>query len=76
MGRIFEYAYLAGSIGLAILLATGYKEYSTGGVITICIAAGICAFMFSFRRKQRKLQEMRDRESAPEEDNHPEPHDN
>ncbi len=59
---IFEYLYLIAAGVLAAFLASRFRELETAGVVLLCVAIGICAFMYSFRRKQRRAAEARERD--------------
>ena len=58
MIRYDEYLYLAVAIGLAAFIAVSYEEMPSTAVIGMSVAAGVSAFMYSFRRQQRlKLEQ-------------------
>jgi Flp pilus assembly protein TadB len=61
---VFEYMYLIAAAVLAAFLASKFKELETAGIVLLCVAIGICAFMYSFRRKQRKAAEQRERDQS------------
>jgi hypothetical protein len=57
MMRYLEYAYLLGGVGIAIFMALNFKDLELGSRITLSFAAMLCAFMYSFRKKQREMME-------------------
>jgi uncharacterized membrane protein len=66
--RYLEYIYLAGAIAIAAYLGTSYQDLPTLTFIGLCIAAGLMAFMYSFRRSQRLLFEKLEREQPDDEE--------
>lgn len=65
MMRYLEYVYLLAAVGIAVFMAISFKDLPTTSRITLSFGAMICAFMYSFRRKQRQMLEEMDRR-APE----------
>lgn len=67
--RYLEYIYLAWAVVIAAYIASSYKHLSVLAMVGLCIAAGLMAFMYSFRRSQRLLIEKMAREQPyPEEE--------
>jgi flagellar biosynthesis/type III secretory pathway M-ring protein FliF/YscJ len=67
--RYLEYIYLAWAVVIAAYIASSYKHLSALAMVGLCIAAGLMAFMYSFRRSQRLLIEKMAREQPyPEEE--------
>lgn len=84
MTRILEYLYLVVAMGVAAYLAANFKSLPLTNKIFLALVVVLCAFMFSFRRKQRQVLEEMDakrsqqpQEDAPQStDDTPSPHDN
>jgi hypothetical protein len=78
MMRLLEYLYLVGAIVAAGYLALQFKELPTANKAFLGFVVLLCAFMFSFRRKQRQMLEDMDARNAEKraqeqpEDNDPE----
>lgn len=71
MIRYLEYLYLCGTIAIGIFMALNFKEMPLGNKIVLSLGAMLCAFMYSFRRKQRQMMEDIDRresDAQPEEE--------
>jgi uncharacterized membrane protein len=66
MMRYLEYAYLLGTVAIAIFMAMNFKDLPTSSKVVLSLGAMLCAFMYSFRRKQRQMMEEMDRRSAEE----------
>lgn len=66
--RYLEYIYLIGAVFIGAMIATNYKNLSTFAFIGLCIATGLMAFMYSFRRSQRLLMEKMEQEEQEEEE--------
>lgn len=62
--RYLEYAYLLGTVAIAIFLAVHFKDLPTTSKVVLSLGAMLCAFMYSFRRKQRQMMEEMDRREA------------
>lgn len=74
--RYLEYIYLAWAVVIAAYIASSYKHLSVLAMVGLCIAAGLMAFMYSFRRSQRLLIEKMAREQPdPEEEDEDEEED-
>lgn len=57
MIRLVEYLYLAAAIGGSIYLSLNFKDLPTANKVFLAFMILLCAFMFSFRRKQRQNME-------------------
>jgi K+ transporter len=66
--RYLEYIYLIGAVFIGAMIATNYKNLSTFAFIGLCIATGLMAFMYSFRRSQRLLMEKMEQEEEDEDE--------
>ena len=62
MIRYIEYLYLAFAVLLTGWLAFNFAELPTRNKIVFGLAIGLCAFMYSFRRKQRQVLDEAERE--------------
>ena len=60
--RYIEYLYLVFAIGLTGFMAVNFSELPTGNKLLFGLAIALCAFMFSFRRKQRQIMDQHERE--------------
>lgn len=66
--RYLEYIYLIGAVFIGAMIATNYKNLSTFAFIGLCVATGLMAFMYSFRRSQRLLMEKMEQEEEDEDE--------
>jgi len=57
--KYIEYVYLTLACMSLIFMVTEFERLSQQTVILMCISMGVFAFMFSFRRNQRKVMEKR-----------------
>jgi hypothetical protein len=73
MMRYLEYAYLLAAIAIAVFMAVTFKELPTSNKVMLALGGMLCAFMFSFRRKQRIMLEEYDREQAEGDTEEPNP---
>jgi hypothetical protein len=64
MLRYIEYLYLVGAIVAAGYLAMQFKELPVANKAFLAFVVLLCAFMFSFRRKQRQVLEEMDARNA------------
>ena len=62
MMRYLEYVYLLCGLGLAIYLGMNLSNMEIGAKIGFSVAAMLCSFMYTFRRKQRQMMEKMDEE--------------
>ena len=67
MMRYVEYAYLVAMAGIAGFMVMEFKDLEIGGKVMMSFAVMLCAFMYTFRRKQRLMLEEMDREHGDEE---------
>jgi K+ transporter len=66
MMRYLEYAYLVAAVGISGFMALNFAELPTGSKIMLSLGGILCAFMYSFRRKQRQMLEEMDRKEDAE----------
>lgn len=57
--KFLEYIYLAFAVGLGAILVSKYGEFSTTERIIFVVGIAMAAFMYSFRKTQRKRSENR-----------------
>ena len=62
MLKYIEYVYLTVGIGLVAILMVNYSSLTTVNLIAFVVGIALSAFMFSFRRKQRKIREAQEAE--------------
>jgi hypothetical protein len=55
MMRYVEYAYLVAAIGIGAFMVMSFKDLETSNKVMLSFAVMLCAFMYTFRRKQRLL---------------------
>jgi hypothetical protein len=70
--RFLEYLYLLVAVGVSAYFAWNFKTMPLGNKIFLALVIVLCAFMFSFRRKQRQVLEdfeERERKKAEEAEN-------
>jgi uncharacterized membrane protein len=63
--RYIEYLYLMAAIGASAYLAARFKNLPLANKVFLAVVIILCAFMFSFRRRQRRvLEKMESRDSS------------
>jgi 4-hydroxybenzoate polyprenyltransferase len=71
--RYLEYVYLVAAVGLTVFLALSFQTMPTANKVLFGFGIALCAFMFSFRRKQRQVMEDIDRQEDEAEENEDSP---
>jgi ABC-type transport system involved in cytochrome bd biosynthesis fused ATPase/permease subunit len=61
MMRYLEYAYLLAAVAIVVFMALNFAELPTANKVMLSLGGMLCAFMYSFRRKQRTFMEELDR---------------
>jgi uncharacterized membrane protein len=63
--RFIEYLYLLAAIGASAYLAAHFKHLPLSNKVFLAVVIILCAFMFSFRRRQRQaLEKIDSRDSS------------
>lgn len=66
MSRYLEYVYLLAGLGIAGTMAVEWKHLPTSAKIGLGLGCMLCAFMYSFRKKQREMMDELDRREEEE----------